>query len=119
VTTAIRLSAVTSTLPNVEADEFVDPGDAAVQALLAFTAENTGDPAKRDLLIDAILTLPPLEDWPAESLQKLIETGRFVIGLAEDLRQKRAQTFDVGQDPHSRLQTRRKPDEHEHHDGGP
>jgi len=73
----------------MEFDDVVDPGDAAVQALLAFTAETTGDPAKRDLLIDAILALPPLEDWPAKSLQKLIETSRFVIGLAEDLRQKR------------------------------
>jgi hypothetical protein len=79
----------------MDCDDIVDPGDAAVQALLAFTAENTGDPAKRDLLIDAILTLPPLGDWPAESLQKLIDTGRFVIGLAEDLRRKGEISYDA------------------------
>lgn len=75
-------------MPNVEPDDVVDPGDAAVQALLALTAEKTPDPEKHDLLIDAILTLPSLTEWPPESLEKLRETCRFIQCLAEDLRQK-------------------------------
>jgi hypothetical protein len=103
----------------MDPDDVVDPGDAAVQAFLDFTAKNTSEPEKRDFVIDAILTLPPLAEWPPGSLEKLRETSRFIIGLAEDLRQRRAQTFDVGQDSHGGLQTRREPDAHEHHDGGP
>jgi hypothetical protein len=72
----------------MDSDDVVDPGDAAVQALLALTAENTRDPEKRDLLIDAILTLSPLTEWRPEDLEKLRETSRFIIDLAEDSRQK-------------------------------
>ena len=85
---AAALSAPTSTLPTVESDDVVDPGDAAVQALLALTAENTSDPEKRDRLIDAILTLPPLTEWPTESREKLSATCQFIKDLAEDFRQR-------------------------------
>jgi hypothetical protein len=50
----------------MDSDDVVDPGDTAVQALLALTAENTHDREKRDWLIDAILTPPPLTEWPPE-----------------------------------------------------
>jgi hypothetical protein len=79
----------TATVPNVDHDDLVDPGDAAIQALLALTAENTDDDEKRDRLIDAILTVPPLTEWPPECREKLCETGRFIMGLAEDLRRSR------------------------------
>jgi hypothetical protein len=72
----------------LESDDVVDPGDAAVQALLALTAENTSDPEKRDRLIDAILTLPPLTEWPTESREKLSATCQFIKDLAEDFRQR-------------------------------
>ena len=72
----------------MDSDDVVDPGDAAVQALLALTAEKTLDPDKHDLLIDAILTMPSLTEWPPESLEKLSETCRFIKSLAEDLRQR-------------------------------
>ena len=74
---------------DVAADDVVEPGDAAFQALLALTAENTDDQEKRDLLIDAILILPPLTEWPPGSLEKLRETGQFIKHLAEDLRRGR------------------------------
>jgi hypothetical protein len=73
----------------MDSDDDVDVGDAAAQALLALTAENTHDDEKHDWLIDAILTIPPLVEWPPEGLEKLRETSRFITDLAEDLRQKR------------------------------
>jgi hypothetical protein len=72
----------------VDTDDVVEPGGAAVQALLALTAENIRNPEKRDLLIDAILTLPSLTEWPPESLEKLRETGKFIQVLAEDFKQR-------------------------------
>jgi hypothetical protein len=89
------LSVTTSTVLNVDSNDIVDPGDAAVQALLALTAENTHDDERRDRLIDAILTLPPLTEWPPGCREKLVETGQFIKGLAEDLRQ-RGETHDGG-----------------------
>jgi hypothetical protein len=40
----------------MDSDDVVDPGDAAVQALLALATENTRNSGQRDFLIDAILT---------------------------------------------------------------
>lgn len=77
-------------MPNVESDDVVDPGDAAIQALLALTAENTHDDEKRDMLIDGILTLPPLAEWPPDWREILLETCQFIKGLAEDHRQRKA-----------------------------
>ena len=81
----------------MDTDDVVDPGDAAVQALLALTAENTRDPEKRDFLIDAIPTLPLLTEWPPESREKLVETCQFIKGLAEDLR-RRSEIIDIAAD---------------------
>jgi hypothetical protein len=66
----------------VECDDVVDPGDAAIQALLALTAEYIQDDEKRDKLIDGILTLPPLGEWPPECREKLLETCQFIKNLA-------------------------------------
>jgi hypothetical protein len=50
-------------VPNVVSDDVVDPGDAAIQSLLALTAENI-ETMRRDGLLDYILTIPPLAEWP-------------------------------------------------------
>jgi hypothetical protein len=76
------------TAPRVESDDVVDPGDAAIQALLALTADTTHDHEKRDRLMDYILTVPPLTEWPPDCRKKLWETCQFIKSLAEDLRQK-------------------------------
>jgi hypothetical protein len=72
----------------VESDDIVDPGDAAIQALLALTAENIQDDEKRDKLIDGILTIPPLTEWPPDCRQKLWDTCQFIKTLAEGLGQR-------------------------------
>lgn len=75
----------------------VDPGDAAIQALLALTAENTDDDAKREMLMDFMLTAPPLAEWPSNWREILLETCRFIMGPAEDVR-RRGGSADVGGD---------------------
>jgi hypothetical protein len=72
----------------VESDDVVDPGDAAIQALLALTAENTDDDEKREKLLDAILTILPLTEWPLDCRETLWETCQFIKGLAEDLKRR-------------------------------
>jgi hypothetical protein len=112
------MSVPTSTVPGMDSDDVVDPGDAAIQALLALTAEDTQDPEKHDWLIDAILTVPPLTEWPSECQEKFSETAQFVRSLAQDLRH-RGEIHDAGADSHRRLQTMCEPHEHEPHGDGP
>jgi hypothetical protein len=106
------VSAPTSTVLNVAPDDLVDPGDAAIQALLALAAENTHDHEKRDWLIDAILTVPPLAEWPPDCREKLCETCQFIKSLAEDLRHRSA-IDGGGDDAHRGPTTRCQPDEHQ------
>lgn len=82
------MSVSSVTVPNVDSDDIVDPGDAAIQALLALTAENIGDRERRDRLIDAILTIPPIIEWPPDWLQTLRETCYFLKDLAKQARQQ-------------------------------
>jgi hypothetical protein len=83
-------------VPKVKSDDVVDPGDAAIQALLAAMAENTRDAERREMLLDAILTVPPLTEWPSDCREKLWETCQFVKALADDLRQRKARDGDSG-----------------------
>jgi hypothetical protein len=82
------LSVLTSTVQRMESDDVVDPGDAAIQALLALTADNTRDEEKRDMLMDFILTAPPLAEWPADWREIPLETCQFIKSLAEELRRR-------------------------------
>jgi hypothetical protein len=94
---AVTLSVPTSTVPNVESDDVVDPGDAALPALLAAVAENTRDHERRDRLLDCVLTIPPLTEWPPDCLEQLRETCKFIFSCARELR-RRNETRDGGGD---------------------
>ena len=71
-----------------------DSMSVAIQALLALTAENTDDDEKREKLLDAILTIPPLTEWPADSVDQLRDTCKFVISLGRLSRQLREMGLD-------------------------
>jgi hypothetical protein len=90
------LSVARSTVRKVESDDVVDPGDAAIQALLALTAENTHDHEKRDRLIDAILTMPPLTEWPPDCREKLSATCQFIKDLGREMRERREHGYGDG-----------------------
>jgi hypothetical protein len=49
---------------------------------------NTRDHERREKLLDAILTIPPLTEWPADCREKLWETCQFVISCARELRRR-------------------------------
>lgn len=66
-------------------DDVIEPVDAALQALLALTAEHTNNPVKSDVILDFLLTCPPVNDWPAGSQERLAATCRYVMGLARSL----------------------------------
>jgi hypothetical protein len=72
----------------MESDDVVDPGDAAFQALLAAIAENTHNDERRDRLLDAILTIPPLTERPPDCREKLRETCEFIFACTHDLRRR-------------------------------
>ena len=49
---AAALSMPASTVPGMDSDDTVDPGDAALHGLLALMAEQTGDDERRETLIE-------------------------------------------------------------------
>jgi hypothetical protein len=53
--------------------DFLDPSDAALQNLLASVAERTGDPARKERLLDYLMTIPPLAEWSVDELEELVE----------------------------------------------
>lgn len=69
----------------VNPDDVVDPGDAALQALLAAIAERTHDSQKRDRVLDMILTIPPLRKWTTDSLARLHDVATFEVDLGRQL----------------------------------
>lgn len=78
----------------MESDDLVHPGDAAVQALLALTADQVVDTERRDRILDAMLTVPPLTEWPNESLEALRDTCSYIISLARVGREVKRLTQD-------------------------
>lgn len=72
----------------MNSDDVVDPGDAALQALLAAIAEGTRDGQRRDAVVDLILTIPPLREWPTDSLARLHEVSNFGAGLSRQLEEQ-------------------------------
>jgi hypothetical protein len=76
------VSIAAPTVLRMQDQDFVDPGDAAPQELLASAAEPTRDPARRDRLLNFLLTMPPLVEWSAEELEMLTETCAYIRSLA-------------------------------------
>lgn len=81
----MKLSVSTSTVHCVVSDDAVDPGDAALQALLAAIAERTHDSQRRDRLLDLIFTIPPLREWTTDSLARLHDVAAFGADLGRQL----------------------------------
>lgn len=73
---------------SMDSDDVVDSIDAALQELLAMMAERTDDLERHDALVDHILLIPPFREWPAESRTQLHGTCKYVVGLANELRQR-------------------------------
>lgn len=80
------MSEATSNVHRMNRDDGVEPVDAALQALLALTAEHNADREKSDLIYDFILTCSPVNEWPAASRDRLAATCNYVIGLARSFR---------------------------------
>ncbi len=72
----------------MQSEDSVDPGDAALQAVLACIADRTSDADQRDKLFDHILMVPPLKDWPTASLEQLRDTCELVADLGRQLREQ-------------------------------
>jgi hypothetical protein len=81
----------------MKSDDVVDPGDAALQQLLTSMADHSRDSVRRDILLDAVLTTPPLAAWPTESLDALRETCRYIVSLARMSREL-GQLTEIGEE---------------------
>jgi hypothetical protein len=58
----------------VASEDCVEPGDSALQALLAALAERANDDSERDKLINSVLTIPSITQWPTVWLEQFQRT---------------------------------------------
>jgi hypothetical protein len=72
----------------MDSSDVVDPADAAINELLGQIADRTRDPERRERIIDMMLTLPPITEWPPEALEKWRDTYEYVRSLRRDLEQR-------------------------------
>jgi hypothetical protein len=80
--------------------EVADPRDVVLPQFFPLRPErlaHTDDDEKPETLLDAILTIPPLTEWPPDCREKLRETCKFVISLSRDLK-RMTETGDGGGD---------------------
>jgi hypothetical protein len=82
-----RLSAVGHTFTSMDPPDVVHPADAAINELLGQIADRTRDPARCERIIDMMLTLPPITEWPPEALEQLRDTHEYIRALRRDLEQ--------------------------------
>jgi len=68
----------------VDSLDAVDPTDAVLQDLLAQIAENTPDKDRRERIIDLMLTLPPIKQWPPEMFDEWRKTCDYILGLRRE-----------------------------------
>jgi hypothetical protein len=76
------MAALSVTAPTVDAmqdSDSVDPDDAALHRAFASLVEHIPDPAKKDAVIDFLMTARPLAEWSKEELDKLLEVCTFVV----------------------------------------
>lgn len=64
----------------MDSDDRVDPADAALQSLLAELAARANDSETRDKLLDFRVMAPPLQQWPVDALERLLDVCRVAVG---------------------------------------
>ena len=72
----------------MNSSDIVDPADASLQELLAQLAEHTDDEDSREKIIDLMLTIPPIAQWPPEMLAEWRKTYDYIRGLRRQLEQR-------------------------------
>lgn len=72
----------------MDAQDRVDPADAAIHALLGHIADDTKDPQKRERILDLMVTVPPVVEWPPEAIDQWRDTFHYVRSLRRDLEER-------------------------------
>jgi len=75
----------------MDSSDVVDPADAALHQLLAQMAEHTEDERLRERILDLMLTLPPVSQWPPEMLEEWRKTSEYVRSLRRELERRELQ----------------------------
>lgn len=65
----------------MDSSDAVHPADAAINELLGQIADRTRQPERRERIIDLMLTLPAIDEWPPEALDQLRATYEYIRGL--------------------------------------
>ncbi|WP_156765265.1 hypothetical protein [Mycobacterium sp. 1245852.3] len=72
----------------MQSDDVVDPADAALDRMLGLMADNTEDEERRERILDLMLTLPPIIEWPQEAIEMWRNVYEYCRSLRRDLEQR-------------------------------
>lgn len=72
----------------MDAQDRVDPADAAIHALLGHIADNAKDPQKRERILDLMVTVPPVVEWPPEAIDQWRDIFHYVRSLRRDVEER-------------------------------
>jgi hypothetical protein len=61
-----------------DGEDVVDPADRRVHDILVRIIETTTDDAERETARELLLTLPPMREWPEDTLRAMYEVLAFV-----------------------------------------
>lgn len=72
----------------MDAQDRVDPADAAIHTLLGSIADNTEDQQKRDRVLGLMVTVPPVIEWPPEAIDQWRDTLQYVRSLRREFEER-------------------------------
>jgi hypothetical protein len=73
------------TLAALDSADVVDPADAALNELLAHMADYTHDEEIRQRILDLMLTVPPIAEWPPSAIDQWRMTCDYIRNLRRQL----------------------------------
>lgn len=80
----------------MDSSDVVDPADAALNELLAHIAENAHNQDRREKILDLMLTLSPVADWPREMLDEWRTTYGYIRSLRRQHEQRQLERMYDG-----------------------
>ena len=81
----------------MDSSDVVGPGDAALYELLGRIAGATQEEQKRERILDLMLTVPSIAEWPPEAIEEWRSLATYLRGLRCELeRRELERLFNAG-----------------------
>jgi iron-sulfur cluster repair protein YtfE (RIC family) len=83
----------------MDSGDVIDPADRAIHEILGRIADRTEDQQRRQRILEVMVTVPPIAQWPPDALEQWREFYAHVRGLRRRLEQRELEAmYDAGGD---------------------